>query len=598
MRITSTGAVKFNSYGSGSHTGTSAYKLSVDSSGNIIETSIGSGAVDGAGTTNYIPKWTDGDTIGNSVVYETAAGTIGIHAGTNVEGMVDVQMKMNGVDWTYGDWDEVWCTGGAPGPKFNDCVFHLDTDRAGGVTGGIVGLAFSPGWQGHQNWGIYSTNESGGSYTQGDLRFVNQLNTPAGTFNERVTFKADGKVGIGITDPDQALEIGAAGKLKLSRADNSRSMLLYTDNSYGTIETDVDPILIKSAHRITFSTNGANERMRITETGKVGIGTTAPTGLLSLPADEETFPQIRFQSEYGTTLADCALSTEGDSGGTNLLIGSNQYYSGGTITRFTTDRSGSAINFGYTGAMKFYTGSGNAAPTERMRIIANGNVGIGLNDPGAVLEVTGNTNKLGIIRMVQRVSGVAAYGLDMGLDPTTGDPVFSRLFNDTATESFRIKRSTGLVVFAQGITLATGGSDAAPRLAFGDGNTGFFELGDNDLYITIGGTRSFIIEENAFYGANATAAMMRGAIASAATTASFCFNSDTDTGIGRAAADKLSLVAGGVGTATVTSTGVGIGTTAPESLLTLQNDDATIRIRMRQRVVLHIKLVNPLLVAT
>ena len=58
------------------HTGTSAYKLSVDSSGNIIETSIGSGAVDGAGTANYISKWTDGDTIGNSIVYNHAYGVI------------------------------------------------------------------------------------------------------------------------------------------------------------------------------------------------------------------------------------------------------------------------------------------------------------------------------------------------------------------------------------------------------------------------------------------------------------------------------------------------------------------------------------------
>ena len=70
----STGQVQFNSYGGGTHTGTSAYKLSVDSSGNIIETSIGSGAVDGAGTTNYISKWTDGDTIGNSIIQDNGTG--------------------------------------------------------------------------------------------------------------------------------------------------------------------------------------------------------------------------------------------------------------------------------------------------------------------------------------------------------------------------------------------------------------------------------------------------------------------------------------------------------------------------------------------
>jgi hypothetical protein len=210
--------------------GTNGYVLTTDGAGDVTwSASPGAGSVDGSGTAGYIPKWTDGDTIGNSVVYETAAGTIGIHAGTNVEGMVDVQMKMNGVDWTYGDWDEVWCTGGAPGPKFNDCVFHLDTDRAGGVTGGIVGLAFSPGWQGHQNWGIYSTNESGGSYTQGDLRFVNQLNTPAGTFNERVTFKADGNVGIGTTAPG-SYKLRVEGDVYISGTLTEASSLAIKEN--------------------------------------------------------------------------------------------------------------------------------------------------------------------------------------------------------------------------------------------------------------------------------------------------------------------------------------------------------------------------------
>ena len=30
----------------------------------------GAGYVDGSGTANYVPKWTDGDTIGNSVIYD------------------------------------------------------------------------------------------------------------------------------------------------------------------------------------------------------------------------------------------------------------------------------------------------------------------------------------------------------------------------------------------------------------------------------------------------------------------------------------------------------------------------------------------------
>ena len=114
------------------------------------------------------------------------------------------------------------------------------------------------------------------------------------------TFKANGNVGIGITDPDQALEIGAGGKLKLSRADNSRSMLLYTNNADCVIQSDTDPLHLQSANRMTFATNGASERMRIDTSGKVGIGTPAPTHGLTVSddtgGDDANFRRITIKS--------------------------------------------------------------------------------------------------------------------------------------------------------------------------------------------------------------------------------------------------------------------------------------------------------------
>ena len=104
-------------------------------------------------------------------------------------------------------------------------------------------------------------------------------------------------------------------------------------------------------------------------------GATATTAILSIPgADTTTKPQIRFISGLGTNLADAAISTTDDSGGTSVLIGSNLYYSASAIARFDTSRSGSAIDFGYTGNMKFYTGTGNSAPSEKVRIAADGGV--------------------------------------------------------------------------------------------------------------------------------------------------------------------------------------------------------------------------------
>tara|TARA_R100001129_G_scaffold126088_1_gene88351 strand:- start:82 stop:1569 length:1488 start_codon:yes stop_codon:yes gene_type:complete len=53
------GQITFNKYGSGTFTGTAAFDLSIDASGNIIETATGSG-VTGTGTTDYLVKFTDG----------------------------------------------------------------------------------------------------------------------------------------------------------------------------------------------------------------------------------------------------------------------------------------------------------------------------------------------------------------------------------------------------------------------------------------------------------------------------------------------------------------------------------------------------------
>ena len=126
----------------------------------------------------------------------TADGRIGFgeQAGNSghqdVEGKMDIRMDMSGVNWIENDWASVFNAAGTPGANFNKAVLHLDTNRFGGATGGIVGIAFSPGWQGHQNWGIYSHNRSGGSHSEGDLSFVNQIN--AGNIQERFRIRADG----------------------------------------------------------------------------------------------------------------------------------------------------------------------------------------------------------------------------------------------------------------------------------------------------------------------------------------------------------------------------------------------------------------------
>jgi hypothetical protein len=85
---------------------------------------------------------------------------------------------------------------------------------------------------------------------------------------------------------------------------------------------------------------------------------------------------------------------------------------------------------------------------------------------------------------------------------------------------------------------------ATPTLAFGDGNTGFYENADNILYVGINGSGKYYWDANNFVGAGA--AGMSSAAASATVPAFKPHVSDSDTGLGRAAGDQLSLIAGGI----------------------------------------------------
>ena len=110
----------------------------------------------------------------------------------------------------------------------------------------------------------------------------------------------------------------------------------------------------------------------------------------------------------------------------------------------------------------------------RLTINSSGSVGIGVNDADANLDISGGSNKLGILRVTQRASGAAAYGLDVGLDPSTGDPVFSTIVNDTVTEAMRIQRSSGnLLVGTAAVGVGTSSSDTG---IVARGSIGFLEV--------------------------------------------------------------------------------------------------------------------------
>lgn len=93
---------------------------------------------------------------------------------------------------------------------------------------------------------------------------------------------------------------------------------------------------------------------------------------------------------------------------------------------------------------------------------------------------------------------------------------------------------------------AISGAAATPSLAFGDGDTGFFESADDVLVASLAGVAKFEFNGLAFQSEITSGPAMLN-LAIAATTPQFCPNqADLNTGLGSSGQDELSLVAGGV----------------------------------------------------
>ena len=181
----------------------------------------------------------------------------------------------------------------------------------------------------------------------------------------------------------------------------------------------------------------------INQDGNVGIGTAAPGTFLQVAGTSAK----ALTGYFHANINDKTAMAAGVGGGLTL---SGYKTAAGAIEMFAgiDGYKENATDGNAAGGLRLFTQLDGSGLVERMRITSTGNVGIGLTDPGAVLEVTGTTNKLGIIRMVQRVSGAAAYGLDIGLSPIGGNPTFSRIVDNTVTEVMSFSRENGNVGIA------------------------------------------------------------------------------------------------------------------------------------------------------
>ena len=245
----------------------------------------------------------------------------------------------------------------------------------------------------------------------------NSLNFKVGTWNNnadagvsRMTILSNGNVGIGTTDPGQKLAVQSS--FANTASDSFVEINSGHEASGGSDITGEAGVLFKQAGSgnvlrsagsivsgregnysatsvadsyLAFSTaqNSVNaEKMRITSSGNVGIGTTSPDSILQV----------------------------GDPMETNTLTIAGLYSAGGARLNFRSGHpSNSTVwNMGeikvtddgnYNGRIEFQTtasgGNVGASPTTKMVLKANGNVGIGTTNPAGTLSVE-NTGTAGV----------------------------------------------------------------------------------------------------------------------------------------------------------------------------------------------------------
>ena len=305
--------------------------------------------VDGSGTANYISKWTDGDTIGNSSIHEGAAGSLQIE-GPSAGRFLTLNAPTTGGYITFETADTAFADIGTP-KAISGIATYSTTDLMINARSGAKNIVF--GMNGY----------------------------------EKVRIDSNGKVGIGTTAPAVLLDIyePSSGSAWIKLGNSSRPAGMYIGMDAGELQQ----IYVGGNNPFTFWTNDT-EKVRITGDGKVGIGTASPNSRLEIAGFDSTTTlgdSIDLLIEGGgnvNKLAQLGLGWTGHSSGVKppvVLAAKTIVASGHTYADFIIANREST--------------AGGTAPVEHMRVTYDGNVGIGTTSPVHALHVydtTGNAS--------------------------------------------------------------------------------------------------------------------------------------------------------------------------------------------------------------
>ncbi|MGH7597842.1 MAG: tail fiber domain-containing protein, partial [bacterium] len=215
---------------------------------------------------------------------------------------------------------------------------------------------------------------------ESQLQFKNRLGFVApitGSF--KMTLLENGNVGIGTTTPGFPLTFANTLGDKISLWGQSGAHFGFgIQNFLLQIHSDVPNSNIAFGYG---SSSAFVERMRIQGNGNVGIGTTAPTHQFDLEG------VARLRSATSTNLLITSVATNpNDDIGIELIKDANTTPSARILFDGFTDQNS------HQGSIAFFTKeTADANVSERMRVAANGNIGIGVPAPNRILQVVQNS---------------------------------------------------------------------------------------------------------------------------------------------------------------------------------------------------------------
>jgi hypothetical protein len=239
---------------------------------------------------------------------------------------------------------------------------------------------------------------------------------------EAMRIDSAGNVGIGTSSPATLLHLAGVASPTIRIASSSGPYSYIESNTVGSLGFSADEGNTGASSNMNFRVDGT-ERMRITSSGNVGIGTTSPLGKVDITAAQNDVSTGSFTSPHLRLAASAVTDTNGFTGVAYSTSLSNNFGWTCGAQRTSDDAS--------VGAFIWRFHNNSATGTERMRLTSSGEVLVGgtvsLNAAATVTDVTiQNTGRgqLNLFRNDTSIASTDVFGVVgfWGNDTTSNTP--------------------------------------------------------------------------------------------------------------------------------------------------------------------------------